>query len=134
MDIVKLIREKDMLGKTLGIEILEAGPGYAKTRLVLDQRHLNGVGTAHGGAIFSLADIAFAAASNSYGIVAMGISVSISYFKAVTEGILTAEAREMALNHKLATYLIDIKTGEGEAVALFQGTVYRKSSRHGAAE
>ena len=39
------------------------------------------MGRAQGGAIFTLADFTFAAASNAHGIVAVGINVNITYLK-----------------------------------------------------
>jgi acyl-CoA thioesterase len=41
-------------------------------------------------------------------------------------GILVAEAEEVSINPKLATYLIRILDEEETLIALFQGTVYRK--------
>ena len=126
MDTMKKFVEKDHFAKHLGVEMLEHSPGKARARMMLQHHHLNSAGTAHGGAIFSLADAVFSVASNSHGTLAMAINVSISFFKAVKTGTLIAEGREVSLNPKLATYLIDVKDDAGNAVALFQGTVYRK--------
>jgi len=46
--------------------------------------------------------------------------------KAAMAGVLTAKAREVALNPKLATYTVDVTDDAGELVAVFQGLVYRK--------
>ena len=118
----------DAFAKTLGIKFLEIGEGTAKAEMPVTANHLNGAGTAHGGAIFSLADTVFAAASNSREGLAMAINVSISFFKAVRGGTLTAVAEEVSLHTKLATYLIKIYDETSTIIALFQGTVYRKSS------
>jgi len=126
MDTMKKFVDKDQFAKHLGVEILEYSPGKAKARMKLQQHHLNSAGTVHGGAIFSLADAVFSVASNSHGTLAMAINVSISFFKAVKTGTLVAEGQEVSFNPKLATYLIDVKDDAGNAVALFQGTVYRK--------
>jgi acyl-CoA thioesterase len=126
MEALKRFVEKDHFAKHLDIEMLEYGVGRAKARMEIKKHHLNSAGTAHGGAIFSLADAVFSVASNSHGTLAVAINVSISFFKAVRSGMLFAEGREMSLNPKLATYLIDVKDEQGSAVALFQGTVYRK--------
>ncbi len=117
---------RDSYARYLGIEITDYGPGTAKAKLVLQQHHLNSMGSVHGGAVFSLADAVFSVASNSHGGIAMAVNVSISFFKAVREGALVAEAREISLNRKLATYLIDVTDDHGNAVAMFQGTVYKK--------
>ena len=57
-----------------------------------------------------------------------GDHVSISYFKAVTNCTLVAEAEEVSINPKLATYLIPVYDDTGNKVALFPGTVYKKGS------
>ncbi len=127
MDILQKFVDKDNFAKHLGIEMLAWAPGTAKARMVLKSHHLNSAATAHGGAIFSLADAVFSVASNSHGTLAMAINVSISFFKAARTGTtLIAEGREVSINPRLATYLIDVKDEAGNAIALFQGTVYRK--------
>jgi acyl-CoA thioesterase len=124
----KFVRQ-DMYARFLGVEIQRWGEGYALAKLKLNENHLNSVNTVHGGAIFSLADSAFSVASNSHGSVAVAIQVCISYFKAVSSGTLYAEAREVSRNPKLATYVIEVKDDTGSLLGLFQGTVYRKSTR-----
>ena len=120
--------EEDKFARHSGIELVEVTPGQAKTAMKIEPYHLNGARTVHGGAIFTLADFAFAAASNSHGSLAMGISTSVSFVKAATTGTLHAEAREQSRNHKLATYLVEVTDDGGELIALFQGMVYRKNS------
>lgn len=125
-----LATARDRFAKHCGIELVEVSPGYAKVKMTIDTYHLNGVDMVHGGAIFTLADFAFAVAANSHGPVAVGINASIAYSKAARAGILFAEAREVSLNTKLGIYSVDIKDGDGELIASFQGTVYRKKEDH----
>ena len=129
MESMKRFIERDLFARHLGIEIPEHGPGYAKARLELARHHLNSVGTVHGGVVFSLADAAFSVASNSRGAVSVAISASISFFRAVSGGTLYAVAREVALSPKLATYSIEVRDGSEAPIALFQGTVYRKTAK-----
>jgi acyl-CoA thioesterase len=124
--IVRQYFKGDRFAEYLGIELLEVAPGRARAKLAIDERHLNGVGIVHGGAIFALADLAFAVASNSHGQLALGINVSIAYHKGVSNGTLYADAEEVALNHKLATYQVRLSNEKDETLASFQGTVYRK--------
>ncbi len=119
--------EKDLFAKHAGIELLEVAPGRATARLRLQPYHLNGVGIAQGGAIFTLADLTFAAAANSHGPVAVAVNVSITFLKAVRAGTLLAEAREVGLNPKLGTYTVEVKDESGSVIALFQGLAYRKT-------
>ena len=120
--------ERDALAAHLGIRLLEAEVGYAKAAMDLTDNLKNGAGIAHGGAIFSLADLALAVASNSYGNLALAVSSSISYIKPGTGKTLYAEAREIALNNKMATYAVTISNDADETIAAFQGTVYRKKT------
>ena len=129
MEKIKNFLKKDQFAKHNGIELVDVSEGYAKVRMNIQPIHLNGVGIAHGGAIFTLADFAFAAASNSHGTVAVAINVSISFLKAVSGGTLTAEAKEVSINPRLATYTIPVTDENGDLVASFQGMVYRKKDQ-----
>lgn len=126
METLKRFVQKDHFARHLGVEMLDFGGGRARARMAIEKHHLNSAGTVHGGAIFSLADAVFSVASNSHGSLALAINVSISFFKAVTKGTLTAEAEEVSINPRLATYLITVSDEAGSRIALFQGTVYRK--------
>lgn len=119
--------KNDRFAEYVGIELLEVSHGRAKARLKVQGHHLNAIHIGHGGAIFALADLAFAVASNSHRTVAMAINASISYVKAATEGmILLAEAQEVSRNPRLATYTVRVTSEEGDLMAIFQGMVYRK--------
>ncbi len=111
--------------KTVGIELMEAQAGKARARLKLEEKHLNGLGIVQGGAVFTLADFALAAASN-YDGPAVSIHANISYFKAVSSGILYATATEESRTTRLGTYLIRVTNEADELLALMQATVYRK--------
>lgn len=108
------------------IELLDAGPGTARARMILGSQHLNGLSTVMGGAIFTLADFAFAAASNSHGTVAVAVNANIHFVKAAREGTLWAEAREISKTTRLGSYTVEVKDDAGDLVAVFQGMVYRK--------
>ena len=129
METIKDYFLKDEFARRMGIELVDVAPGRARARLTVRPEHHNAVGLAQGGAIFTLADFAFAAASNSHGQMALGIQASISFLKGVPEGTLTAEAREISRSHKLAVYAVEVTDGQGQPVAAFQGTVYRKKDR-----
>ncbi len=126
MDKIKEFFKRDEFAKYCAIKIVEVSPGYSKTEMEIHKEHLNGVGTVHGGALFTLADYAFAVAANSHGQVTVAINVSITFMKAVKKGKITAEARELSSNPKLATYTVDISDEDDDLVAVFQGLAYRK--------
>ncbi len=126
MEEIKQFFKKDKFCAFIGIELTEVSKGHAKAKMDIKEHHLNGVGIVQGGAIFTLADLAFAAASNSHGTVAVSINASISNMKATSSGTLYAEAREISINPKIGTYTVDITNEKGEMIAIFQGMVYRK--------
>ena len=117
----------DAFARHNGMTITELREGYARAEMELRPHHLNGAQTVHGGALFTLADFAFGAASNSRGQLALSINSSISIFKGAKEGKLIAEAREVSTSPKLASFEVSIRTGTGDLLATFQGMVYRKS-------
>jgi acyl-CoA thioesterase len=121
--------KRDLFCKHCGIELMEVSEGHASARMAVTPNHLNGVGTVQGGAIFTLADFAFAAASNSHGTVAVAINVNISFVKAINKGTLFAEAKETSRNHKLATYDVRVTDDTGGLIAIFDGMVYRKEKK-----
>ena len=127
MDTVKRFFKNDKFAERANIELLSVSPGQARAKMTLHPHHMNGYGTVQGGAIFTLADFAFAAASNSHGKVAVAVNVSITFMKAGETGTLWAEAREVSKNIKLGSYTVEVKDDQGELVAVFQGLAYRKS-------
>jgi acyl-CoA thioesterase len=129
MESVERYFKNDRFAERANIELLSVSPGRARASMTLHPHHLNGYGTVQGGAIFTLADFAFAAASNSHGTVAVAVNVSITFMKAATTGTLWAEAREISKNFKLGSYTVEVKDDQGDLVALFQGMVYRKSEK-----
>ncbi len=119
----------DRYAALTGIEIVEAGKGYCTTRLVIDDRHLNAANVVQGGAIFTLADLAFAVASNSHGQLALAINVSISFLCAKSSGILYARATEAAKPNRLGVYDVIVTDEQEIIIARFHGMVYRKKEK-----
>ena len=121
--------EKDRFAAFVGIKLVEVKPGYAKANMEITDKHLNAVNIVQGGVIFTLADFAFEAASNSYGQVSLGINANISYFQPPKGKILIAEAKEISASKKIASYNVDIFNEDKEIIARFTGMVYRKKDK-----
>jgi acyl-CoA thioesterase len=118
--------EADSYCETLGIELVSLEPGAARTRLEITDELTNFHGTPHGGAIYSLADAAFAAASNSRGDTAVALETNVSYLEAVDVGTeLTATATETHDSRRTAEYEVLIVDDAGDRVATFRGRVYK---------
>ncbi|OEC84425.1 MULTISPECIES: PaaI family thioesterase [Methanobacterium] len=123
------IIKQDKFAEYAGIELLEVEEGWAKSKMEITENHLNGIGTVHGGAIFTLADFTFAAAANSYKTVTVAINANISFMKAARSGTLFAEAEEISTNPKLGTYTITVTDDNSKLIAIFQGMAYRKKDK-----
>ena len=108
------------------IHIVSIGKGEATAEMTVTEKHLNGVNSIQGGALFTLADFAFAAASNSHGRIAIAANATINFFKGVSSGKLIAKAKEHSSGKTLATYIVDITDEEGNKIALFNGTAFLK--------
>ncbi len=122
----------DPYAKFLGIEIQKVEEGYAEVSMTIRDHMLNFHGAANGGIIFSLADVAFAIASNSYGTTAVGIHVSMNFMKAGMPGDhLKATATEVSKNPKLGLYRLIVTNEAGDIIAAADGMVYRKKEQFG---
>ncbi|NQW01197.1 MAG: PaaI family thioesterase [Rhodospirillales bacterium] len=115
---------QDGYARHLGIELVEVGQGRAVMEMEIQDRHLNFLGAVHGGAIFSLADMAFGLASNTEQSMRVGIDAHIAFVARVDQGErIRASAFKFAENRRTAVYQVNI-TRNAEAIATFTGTVY----------
>jgi LAO/AO transport system kinase len=116
----------DNFGNTLGIELLHAAPGEVKLRMRVQRMHINFNQRCHGGAIFSLGDMALGLAGNTYGSIATLVDSQMSISTAVEEGEwLVAHATEVARSRKIGTYQVRISRARDDAhIAMLNGVVY----------
>lgn len=120
--------QRDQFAQLLGMELTEVEDGRARVRMALRPDHRNGFGIAHGGAVFALADTAFAAASNSHGYGAVSLSATMNYLLPGVEGTLQADAREVSRTKKVSVYEVKVTNEDGEVIAVFQGLAYHKAA------
>ncbi len=129
-ELIEALKQKvqeEPFAKKMGISPVEVKEGYALVEMELGEEFLNIHGIAHGGAIFSLMDSAFELASNSHGVVAVALTMSVVFHRAPkVPGILRAEAKEVSLSKRIGTYYIEARDSEGGLVATCQAVVYRK--------
>lgn len=126
--IVDKMYENDEFSQWLGIQRIEDGEGRSILQMTVRKEMLNGFGIGHGGITYSLADSAFAFASNSRGRKAVSIETAISHLAPIKEGdVLIAMATEENISNKIGVYTIVIHNQHNQKVAHFKGTVYRTS-------
>lgn len=109
-------------GRAWGIEIEDAGEGWARLAMTVREDMLNGFAMAHGGMVFALADTAFAYACNSRNVRTVAQSATITFLRPGGLGArLVAEAREVATEGRTGTYLVTVCDGDGQTLATFHG-------------
>lgn len=119
----------DRFATEAGIELTEIQKGYAKAKLVVEARHLNAGNTTQGGAIFTLADLALAAAANSHGTLALSTTSNITFLRGSGPGdTLIAEVKERYTGRRTGHYQVDVTNQNNELIATFEATVYRKDT------
>lgn len=119
--------KNDRFATEAGIELIEIRKGYGKAKLIIGSQHLNAGNTTQGGAIFTLADLALAAAANSHGILALSTTSHITFLRSSGPGdTLYAEAKERYAGRRTGHYQVDVSNQQGDLIATFEATVYRK--------
>ena len=127
--IIDAMMSKDYFSQWLGIERLEEKDGFCKLKMTIRPEMCNGFEITHGGISYSLADSALAFASNSHGRQAVSVETSISHIKPLKAGdVIIATAEEKSRSNKIAIYEVRVEKENGELVALFKGTVFRKET------
>lgn len=122
--------QTDAFAKFLGAKVEIINPGHSRVSLIINDHMTNFHGTTHGGIIFSISDMAFAAACNSHGKVAVALNVSICFLKPSYPGDhLVAEAKEEHDGRRISLYRIKIyNENTGELIAESQDQAYRKNA------
>ncbi|MDR2819164.1 MAG: PaaI family thioesterase [Desulfovibrio sp.] len=112
------VEKHDKLMRYLGMSIDIARQGYAKVSMPLSENIKNGMGVAHGGAIFSLADVAFGAAVNAEAEnCVVSLFTTIEFLRPGKTGPLTAEANVTRAGQHVQSYDVKVFDGSGELVA-----------------
>lgn len=129
-ELLKRFQDDRFATEVVGIEIVEIRPGYAKVKLDVQPRHFNAVGIAQGGVYFTLADFAFAVASNTQEEeTTVSIESGMSFFKPTTGGTLYAEARMLSRSRSLQSFEVPITNEKDELVARFYGRGFVRKKR-----
>ena len=117
--------------ETTGIEILEAADGYAKVGLEVREGHMNAGNRVMGAVYYTMADFAFAVASNpDAGDVPITFTLSsqINFLTAAKGRYLTAEARAVRKGRRTSFYAAEIRDDLGTLVATVSSNGFRMDS------
>jgi acyl-CoA thioesterase len=109
------ITEGDRAAHAAGVELVDCGPGWARTTVTIGAGHLNGHDIAHGGIVFLLADVAFAVACNSDGTPTVARSCQIEFVAPAHVGDrLQAHAVERMRQGRGGIYDVAVRRLPGE--------------------
>ena len=119
--------KRDRFAVLSGCELTEIREGYACAKMTVKDCHLNGGDVCQGGAIFTLADLAFAAAVNSHLVLTVSTNSNISFFRSVPFGAtIFAEARELVDHRRMPYAEVRVTDEQNRLVAILTSSGYRK--------
>ncbi|HEU4567785.1 MAG TPA: hydroxyphenylacetyl-CoA thioesterase PaaI [Marmoricola sp.] len=111
----------DRASRTLGMELVEVGPGRARLLMTVREDMVNGHDIGHGGFTFTLADSAFAFACNSYNRSTVAAGAEIRFLAPTRLGdVLEATAVERSREGRDGVYDVIVRCGD-RVVAEFTG-------------
>ncbi len=115
----------DKFATGAGVYIEELSDGYCKCSMRLDERHRNAIGGIMGGAIFTVADLAFSAASNNIHQPTVAQQVSMNFMSTVKGDTLIAEAKCKKDGGSSCVYNVDVTDNTGRGIAQFVATGFK---------
>lgn len=109
----------------MGVELSDVRAGHVEIQMTVREDHLNFMGWAHGGVLFSFADTAFGLASNSHQHESVGVDAHIAFLSGVRLGdVLMATATEVSRTKRKGVYRVDVmRKADDILIATFTGTV-----------
>ena len=130
MTLKDLLNKNDRFAAVNGIQLTEVREGYARAEMTIGEEHLNGGNVCQGGALFTLADLAFAAVTNSRGQLSFGVQSSITFSQSARLGDhLIAECVETFPHHRLPYCEVKVRNQQGQLICSFTGMAYSKSDK-----
>ena len=115
----------DRFATESGMTLEELDESHAVTSVEIGARHRNALGGVMGGAIFTLADLAFAALTNDRERSVVAQQVSVNYLAAPKGGRLFATARYKKDGRSSCVVNVDIVDDSGREIAQFVGTGFK---------
>lgn len=122
-DRLKDIRNMGFI-KEVGFEF-EIQEGYAKGMLKLQPKHMNPIGSVHGGVLFTMADTVGGTAATSRGRYVTTVSGNINFLRpAMNCEYIIGESREIKIGKKMCVYEVMITDERGKEIAIATMTYY----------
>lgn len=113
----------DVFAEGNGMQVVDVTDNEAVTTMIVEERHLNGVGVCQGGALFTLADLAMAAVTNQRGK-SVSTDANIRFLSAANKGELLECRMRLVKDGRLPVVEGEIKSGD-RLVAVVGGRDFR---------
>lgn len=127
MTLLEYLNRNDRFASGSGMLLTCITPGVGVAEMTVAEKHLNGAGVCQGGALFTLADLAVAAAMNSGGCVTVGIENVITYHHSASEGQHLTATANLGFDHRrIPSCNVRIVNDEGMLIASGTALGYRK--------
>ena len=117
--------KKDKFATNAGMVIDDMGEDWSVCSVVLTDDHRNAYGGVMGGAIFTLADLAFAVCANQIHSLSVAQQISINYLSAPKGTKLIARANCIKSGKTTSVINVSVTDDTGRDVALFIGTAFK---------
>ena len=117
--------KNDKFAANAGVQIDDMTEQTCICSLVLTDAHKNAYGGVMGGAIFTLADLAFAVVANQIHSLSVASQVSINYLSAAKGSKLIAKAKSIKDGRTTTVIHVDVEDDTGRLVAIFTGTAFK---------
>ena len=125
MTLKDYLNTNDRFASASGIRLIEIAPGAATAVMNVTNAHLNAGGVCQGGAIFTLADLVFAALVNQKENLTFAINSTIYYHVSAREGdTLRAQGRLSCDHHRIPSVEVEVTNQDGVRIATFTGQAY----------
>ena len=125
MTLKDFLNTNDRFAAGCGARLIEIAPGTAVATMEVTPAHLNAGDVCQGGAIFTLADIVFAALVNQGENLTFAINSTIYYHVSAREGdTLRAEGRISCDHHRIPSVEVEVTNQAGVRIATFTGQAY----------
>ena len=119
--------KNDKFAANAGCKIVCADSEKIICEMPITDELLNALGGVMGGAIFTLADLAFAVASNLNGVPSVAIESNIRFYSATKGTKLIATCKTDKDGKRLGHYTVEIKDDLGESIAGYTAIAFHKS-------
>ena len=119
--------KNDRCATNAGCKIVEADSQKVICELPISERLLNAHGAVMGGAIFTLADFAFAVASNLSGVPSVAIESNIRFYSATKGTKLIATCTTDRDGRNLGHYTVEIKDDLDKKIAGYTAVAFHKN-------